>query len=45
MAPNKHMQRAGWHKVHGRGRYTSVIIQVLRARVLTGQPAGADVGR
>jgi hypothetical protein len=36
------MQRAGTHKVPGRARSTSVPIQVLRARVLIGQRAGAD---
>ena len=45
VAPNKHMQRAGTYKVLGRGRSSLVPGSVLRARVLTGQPAGADVGR
>jgi len=44
-SPNKHMQRAGTHKVLGRGRVSLVPWSALRARVLTGQPAGADVGR
>ena len=42
---NKHMQRAGTHKVLGRGRSTSVPVQVPRARMLIGQRAGADVNR
>jgi hypothetical protein len=45
VSPNKHMQRAGTHKVLGRGRSRSLLSQVLRARVLTGQRAGADVNR
>jgi hypothetical protein len=43
--PNKHMQRAGTHKVLGRGRSNPVSMSAPRARVLTGQRAGADVGR
>ena len=42
---NKHMQRAGRHKVLGRGRPSQVPSASPRARVLTGQPAGADVSR
>jgi len=45
VTPNKHMQRAGRHKVLGRGRPSPVPCSTPRARVLTGQPAGADVGR
>jgi hypothetical protein len=45
LSPNKHMQRAVRHKVLGRGRPSLVPCSVPRARVLTGQPAGADVGR
>jgi len=37
------MQRAGRHKVLGRGRVCLVLWSVPRARVLTGWPAGADV--
>jgi hypothetical protein len=44
-APNKHMQRAEMHKVLGRGRESLVPQSAPRARVLTGQPAGADVNR
>jgi hypothetical protein len=43
--PNKHMQRAGTHKVLGRGRMSPVPCSAPRARVLTCQPAGADVNR
>ena len=42
---NKHMQRAGTHKVLGRGRPSLVSCSASRARVLTAQPAGADVSR
>ena len=45
LSPNKHMQRAGRHKVLGRGRVSLVPCSALRARVLTGQRAGADVNR
>ena len=45
LSPNKHMQRAGTHKVLGRGRSGLVLERVNRARVLTGQRAGADVNR
>ena len=45
MSPNKHMQRAGRHKVLGRGRPSQVPCSAPRARVLTGQRAGADVNR
>jgi hypothetical protein len=39
------MLRAGTHKVLGRGRGRLSLEQVMRARVLTAQRAGADVGR
>ena len=39
------MQRAGRHKVLGRGRSGLLLSQVLRARVLIRWRAGADVGR
>jgi hypothetical protein len=45
MTPNKHMQRAGMHKVLGRGRSSLVPSSAPRARVLTGRRAGADVSR
>jgi hypothetical protein len=43
--PNKHMQRAGTHKVLGRGRSSLLLSQVPLARVLMRRRAGADVGR
>jgi hypothetical protein len=43
--PNKHMQRAGRHKVLGRGRPDRLLSQVLLARVLIRRRAGADVNR
>jgi hypothetical protein len=43
--PNKHLQRAGNHKVLARGRPSLSPWSAPRARVLTGQRAGADVGR
>ncbi len=45
LPPNKHMQRAGTHKVLGRGRLSPVLCSTPRARVLRGTRAGADVGR
>lgn len=45
VSPNKHMQRAGMDKVLGRGRENLVPRPALRARMLIGQRAGADVGR
>ncbi len=45
LAPNKHMLRAGTHKVLGRGRSGVLLAQVLRARVLMRRCAGADVNR
>jgi hypothetical protein len=43
--PNKHMQRAGRHKVLGRGRPNVLLDKILRARVLMRRRAGADVNR
>jgi hypothetical protein len=43
VSPNKHMQRAGTHKVLGRGRSGLVLSQVPLARVLMPRRAGADV--
>jgi hypothetical protein len=43
--PNKHMRRAGTHKVLGRGQPCIVLGSAPRARVLTGHRAGADVNR
>ena len=45
LAPNKHMLRAGTHKVLGRGRSGLVLSQVPLARVLMRWRAGADVNR
>jgi hypothetical protein len=45
VSPNKHMQRAGTHKVLGRGRARLVPSSAPRARVLKAQRAGADVNR
>jgi hypothetical protein len=39
------MQRAGTHKVHGRGRVSLLHEQVRHARVLSLQRAVADGGR
>jgi hypothetical protein len=44
-SPNKHMQRAGTHKVLGRGRSVVLRYKVHLARVLTCRRAGADVNR
>ena len=43
-SPNKPLQRAGTHKVLGRGRSGAAISQVLLARVLIAQLAGAERG-
>jgi hypothetical protein len=45
VTPNKHMQRAGIHKVPGRGRSGLLLPQVPLARVLLRRRAGADVNR
>jgi hypothetical protein len=42
VTPNKPMQRAGTHKVLGRGRSMFSQSQVCLARVLIGQRAVAD---
>jgi hypothetical protein len=42
---NKNMLRAGTHKALGRGRLSLVPSSTSRVRVLTRQPAGADVNR
>jgi hypothetical protein len=44
-SPNKHMQRAGTHKVLGRGRSCLLVSHVLLARVQIRRRAGADVNR
>jgi hypothetical protein len=43
LSPNKHTQRAVNHKVLGRGRSGLLPKSASHARVLTVQPAGADV--
>jgi hypothetical protein len=43
--PNKSLQRSVNHKVLGRGRGVSALWRVLRARVLTSQPAAAELNR
>ncbi len=45
MTPNKSLQRAWTHKVHGRGRVGLVHIRALRARVLEGRRAAAELNR
>ena len=45
LSPNKHMQRAGTHKVLCRGRVSLVPRSTPRARVLIRRRAGADVNR
>jgi hypothetical protein len=43
--PNKSLQRSGTHKVLGRGRVVSALWRAPRARVLTSQPAAAELSR
>jgi hypothetical protein len=45
VSPNNPMQRAGTHKVLGRGRSMFAYMQVHLARVLIRQRAVADGGR
>jgi hypothetical protein len=44
-SPNKSLQRSVNHKVLGRGRVVSALCQAPRARVLTSQPAAAELSR
>jgi len=44
MTPNYALQRAGRHKVLGRGRGHVVPDRVMRARVLIGWRAAAELG-
>ena len=44
-APNKSLQRAVNHKVLGRGRVVSASWRTPSARVLTSQPAAAELSR
>jgi hypothetical protein len=45
LSPNKYILRTVTHKVLGRWRPNLVLPSAPLARVLTGLPAGADVGR
>jgi hypothetical protein len=45
LSPNKSLQRSVNHKVHGRGRVVPALWRAPRARVLTGQPAAAELSR
>jgi hypothetical protein len=44
-APNKSLQRSVNHKVLGRGREVSALWRASSARVLTSQPAAAELSR
>ena len=44
-SPNKSLQRSLTHKVLGRGRPSLVPALALHARVLTSQPAAAELNR
>jgi hypothetical protein len=43
--PNKSLQRTVNHKVLGRDQVVSAPLRAPRARVLTGQPAAAELSR
>jgi hypothetical protein len=45
VASNKSLQRTVNHKVLGRGRVMSAPLRAPRARVLTSQPAAAELSR
>jgi len=45
MSPNKSLQRAWTHKVLGRGRPSAESTRALRARVLEGRRAAAELNR
>jgi len=45
VSPNKSLQRSANHKVLGRGRVVSAPMRAPRARVLTSQPAAAELSR
>jgi len=45
VSPNKSLQRSVTHKVLGRGRSSLVPRSLLRTRVLTSQPAAAELSR
>ena len=44
-SPNKSLQRTVNHKVLGRGRVVPAPLRAPRARVLTSQPAAAELSR
>jgi hypothetical protein len=44
-SPNKSLQRSGTHKVLGRGRPSAESTRALRARVLEGRRAAAELSR
>ena len=44
-SPNKSLQRAGTHRVLGRGRPSLALISLSRARVLLAQRAVAELSR
>jgi hypothetical protein len=44
-SPNKSLQRSGIHKVLGRGRPSAERTRALRARVLRGRRAAAELSR
>jgi len=45
LSPNKSLQRAWTHKVLGRGRSDAESTRALRARVLRGRRAAAELSR
>jgi hypothetical protein len=45
VSANKSLQRSVNHKVLGRGRVVSALWRAPRARVLTSQPAAAELSR
>jgi hypothetical protein len=44
-SPNKSLQRSVNHEVLGRGRDVPALCRAPRARVLTSQPAAAELSR
>jgi hypothetical protein len=45
VSPNKSLQRSAGHKVLGRGRSSAESTRALRARVLRGRRAAAELNR
>ena len=45
LSPNKSLQRSAAHKVLGRGRPSAERTRALRARVLRGRRAAAELSR